>query len=83
MARVRKFSCATFEVEVPMRNGDQQSFYPKSERIYRDSYGFWVKLREGLLGPYITEGIARANLSCFLESIRGELSEPALAKVAL
>ena len=66
-----------------MRLGDQQNFYPKSERIYRDTYGCWVKLREGLLGPFVTEGIAQANLSCFLDDIRDDVADPLLARAAV
>jgi len=64
-----------------MRSGDKPLFYPKSERIYKDTFGFWVKLREGLIGPFVTIGIARTNLKSFLEHVGDGSPAPQLSEV--
>lgn len=65
-----------------MRAGDKPFFYPKSERIYKDTFGFWVKLREGLIGPFVTIGIAQTNLKSFLEHVSDDSPAPQLSGVA-
>ena len=65
-----------------MRPGDKPFFYPKSERIYNDTFGFWVKFREGLIGPYVTMGIAQTNLQSFLENVRDGSPAPQPSEAA-
>lgn len=51
------------------RGAAQERFYPRSDRLFQDSYGWWVRLREGDRGPFALKHIAEVYLVEFLATV--------------